>query len=316
MPSFEEYITAIKHSFAALHVDSISQKTINYGQQLTLCKGRQKVVLSIYNGKKGRKLVWGGNSEELKNAASALLTEENPLMNDLQIASVPTEAFTLLAALKDFDYLWVGSDESGKGDFFGPLVVAAVMVNKDIAKKLLNFGVRDSKALTDGKIAELAKKIEAIAPLHTVLALTPEMYNLRYTQLQAEHKNLNNLLAYGHAQALNQTLAQNEKCKFALVDRFTQNNAIEKLVKSKFPLVTVVQQPKAEADMAVAAASILARAKFVEIMAKLSALAGCTLPKGGGAQATQCAQELLLSHDRAFLRQLVKEHFANYKTLI
>ena len=222
---------------------------------------------------------------------------------------------SLLTKCPDFDYLWAGSDESGKGDFFGPLVVAAVLINKDIAGKLYNFGVRDSKELSDKRILELAEKIEALAPLHAVLPLKPEAYNLRYQQMKAQGYNLNHLLAAGHIAALTKVLKEDKQCHFALVDRFNQKNNIAQELQRSFPNLTVVQQPRAEEDMAVAAASILARAKFVNIMQELSTLAGMELPKGGGENATDCARKILANHDEEFLNKLVKNHFANYLRL-
>jgi ribonuclease HIII len=162
---------------------------------------------------------------------------------------------------------------------------------------------------------ELANKIEALAPLHVALALKPEAYNLRYEQMKAQGYNLNDLLAAGHVAALTKVLQADKQCHFALVDRFSQQNNIAANLQKAFPGITVVQQPKAEEDMAVAAASILARAKFVNIMAELSELAGRELPKGGGENATAAAKEILASLGRETLDKLVKKHFNNYKQI-
>lgn len=313
MGNFEAFVLTIEEKLQSLQPESIKRKSINYGEQLTLLRNGEKVVLSIYNGKKGHKYVWGGVEgllqQEAQKAVADLLEEASGK------APGSNSPLTLLQALPGFDYLWAGSDESGKGDFFGPLVVAAVLVNKDIAQKLANFGVRDSKELSDKKIAALAGKIEACAPLHTVLALSPEMYNYRYEQMKSANLNLNDLLAKGHIKVLSSVLKENPHCHFALVDRFTLHNNIDGELKKAFPYLTVVQQPKAEADMAVAAASILARAKFVEIMNELSALAQRELPKGGGSAATQCAQEIAQTQGQELLNKLVKKHFANYKVI-
>ena len=296
--NFEEFITLLQTKLNSLVTEPIQIKKINYGQQLILQSHKEKVTLAVYNGKKGRKLVWGGQEGALQKAAAAVV--------DLTMAQAEPETkqgpatLSLLTKCPDFDYLWAGSDESGKGDFFGPLVVAAVLINKDIAGKLYNFGVRDSKELSDKRILELAEKIEALAPLHAVLPLKPEAYNLRYQQMKAQGYNLNHLLAAGHIAALTKVLKE--------------DNIAQELQRS-FPNLTVVQQPRAEEDMAVAAASILARAKFVNIMQELSTLAGMELPKGGGENATDCARKILANHDEEFLNKLVKKHFANYLRL-
>ena len=312
--NFEEIIALLQSKLHTLVSEPLVVKKINYGQQLILQNKNEKVTLAVYNGKKGRKLVWGGQEGPLQKAALAVVelvtSEATPIVND------QPKHLSLLTACPGFDYIWAGSDESGKGDFFGPLVVAAVLINKDIAKKFFNFGVKDSKVLAPKSILELAKKIEALAPLHAVLALKPEAYNLRYEQMKTQGKNLNDLLAAGHVAALSKVLQANSSCHFALVDRFSQSNNIAAQLHSNFPQLTVQQQPRAEEDLAVAAASILARAKFVQIMAELSTLAGMELPKGGGANATACAKTILAARGEAFLNQLVKKHFANYKSLV
>lgn len=317
MSSFEKYVQELQDKFTRLQLDKLLTKDINYGKQISLYRQKDKVVLSVYNGKKGRKMVWGGAPSVLQAEAKDLLMGcSNSEVERNNIAGMAVSPkISLLENIPGFDYLWVGSDESGKGDFFGPLVVAAVMVDKDIALQLTNIGVKDSKTLSDKKISELACLIEGLATNHVVLALKPEMYNLRYEQLKLQKQNLNNLLANGHIAVLSQALAANSQCRFALVDRFTVNNNIAVKIKENYPLVKVVQQPKAEADIAVAAASILARAKFVQLMQELSIAAGVELPKGGGRNATECAKRILAEQGEAVLKKFVKMHFANYKLL-
>jgi ribonuclease HIII len=316
MNDFENYIQELLCKFKALNLDDLKLKTINYGKQFILLRQKDKAVLSIYNGKKGRKIVWGGSESLLQTEAMNLVSGKTGIGQKYNVECGTGEGkISLLEDLPGFDYLWVGSDESGKGDFFGPLVVASVMVNKQIALELINIGVKDSKTLKDIKINELAGMIEKIAPNNIVLALKPEAYNLRYQQLKEKKQNLNNLLANGHIAVLSKALEANKQCRFALVDRFTVKNNIADLVQRNFPWVTIVQQPKAEADVAVAAASILARAKFVKVMDELSTFIGVELPKGGGKAATECAKNILLQHGEEKLAKLVKMHFANYKVL-
>jgi len=316
MNDFDNYIKVLQDKFMTLNLNELKLKPINYGKQFVLLRQNDKAVLSVYNGKKGRKLVWGGSESFLQTEAMNLVNgNTGPMQEDNAGRRASESRISLLEDIPGFDYLWVGSDESGKGDFFGPLVVASVMVNKSIALELINIGVKDSKTLKDVKIKELAVMIEKIATNHIVLALKPEAYNLRYQQLKEKKQNLNNLLANGHIAVLSQALEVNKQCHFALVDRFTVNNNIAGMVQKSYPFVTVVQQPRAEADIAVAAASILARAKFVSVMEELSSLAGVELPKGGGKAATECAKSILLQQGEGNLAKLVKMHFANYKVL-
>lgn len=192
--------------------------------------------------------------------------------------------------MPEFNGIWAGSDESGKGDFFGPLVVAAVACDEKSASRLFSLGVKDCKIVSDKDVLKMKDEICSAALAVSVLALTPKMYNYRYNQLKAAGQNLNHLLSSGHAAALSGVIGKCPGCGYALVDRFTVHNDITQRIHEKYPAVKVVQMPKAEADIAVAAASVLARAEFLRIMAELEAQAGMLLPKGGSDAATSCAR--------------------------
>ena len=210
--------------------------------------------------------------------------------------------------------LWAGSDESGKGDFFGSLVVAATVVDSTTAAKLQAAGVKDCKLLTDKKILELEDVIKSTVVDYSVLELKPKIYNLRYEQVAAAGGKLNQLLGYGHVAALSQVLERQKDCHSALIDQFTQSTVNLKALQQRFPGCSVRQQPKAESNLAVAAASVLARARFLRTMDELAQQAGVgELPKGGGEQATACARRLAEKYGKDALREYVKLHFANYK---
>ena len=258
-----------------------------------------KLTLNIYNGKKGLNIVYSGDSA-LAERAAALLEGRKAQ------AAAPATFVT--------DGLWAGSDESGKGDFFGSLVVAAVVVDNTTADKLRVAGVKDCKLLTDKKILELEDIIKASVVDYSVLELKPRVYNLRYEQVAAQGGKLNQLLGYGHVAALSKVLEKHEDCHSALIDQFTTSMVNIRALKQRFPQCDVRQQPKAESNLAVAAASVLARAQFLHTTTALAAEAGVQeLPKGGGAQATACARELAAKYGREALRNYVKLHFANYQ---
>ena len=319
MANFEDMIQEIKEKFTAIGDSEAQVKDVNYGKQITASKGDSKAVLTIYNGKKGIKMVWGGKDtpflQEAKECLGISTTATSKPKTSIKIPEGSGQPSILLSKLPSFNGIWAGSDESGKGDFFGPLVVAAVLLEEKSAQELIAVGVRDCKDLTDKKIMELAKVIEGLINTYVVFALTPEMYNFRYSQMKAEGHNLNNLLAKGHVAVLTKVISMNEKCQSVLVDRFAVHNTIEEDLHKTYPKVTVVQRPRAEEDIAVAAASVLARAKFLEIMEDLSKTAGRELPKGGGIQATECAKEILKEQGKEALNKLVKVHFANYQKL-
>ncbi len=295
---FSAYLAEAKAKLSA-ELPVAVEKKINYGYQYTVKLAEAKLTLNIYNGKKGLNVVYSGDSA-LAERAAALLEGRKAQ------AAAPATFVT--------DGLWAGSDESGKGDFFGSLVVAAVVVDNTTADKLRAAGVKDCKLLTDKKILELEDIIKASVVDYSVLELKPRVYNLRYEQVAAQGGKLNQLLGYGHVAALSKVLEKHEDCHSALIDQFTTSMVNIRALKQRFPQCDVRQQPKAESNLAVAAASVLARAQFLHTMAALAAEAGVReLPKGGGAQATACARELAAKYGKEALRNYVKLHFANYQ---
>lgn len=316
MVDFKQLIVNISAQLNTLNLDELQTKAINYGQQFKMVRGAEHCILSVYHGKKGIKYVWGGQDSTLSKQAQELIGVGSNSGGRSNEGSV-TEAtdLTLLGEAPGFHGLWAGSDESGKGDFFGPLVVAAVMLDLKVAQILQEAGIKDCKLLTDKKILQYEAVIKESVLHYSVLDLKPASYNLRYAQLKSEGKNLNNLLASGHINALQNILSQDSKCDYALIDRFTINNNIEAQLLSGFPYLHVIQVPKAERDIAVAAASILARAKFLQIVNDLNIKYDLNIPKGGGAQTTAYAKVIMAEKGRDILNELVKKHFANYKLL-
>ena len=317
MIDFSSYLENIRQLFSTLPDAVVNEKELPYGRQFQIVRGNEKVVLSVYKGKKGISTVWGGQEGSLMNSAMTALSpsggneciETNITNNEIK------NSVSLLENCAGFNGVWVGSDESGKGDFFGPLVVAAVLVDTDIARDLIVAGVKDCKVLTDKEIHRLAPIIKKTAPINVVLALKPEMYNYRYEQLRLEKKNLNHLLANGHISAIRKAVHQRPECRYALVDQFSVHSGIREALESEFSDLIVIEQKRAEADIAVAAASVLARERFLAVMDELSILAGKTLPKGGGDIATAQAKEIKNELGVKILEKLVKKHFSNYKKI-
>lgn len=297
---FSAYLAEVKAKLSA-ELPIAAEKKINYGYQYTVKLAEAKLTLNIYNGKKGLNIVYSGDSALAERAAA--------LLEGRKAQAAASATFVT-------DGLWAGSDESGKGDFFGSLVVAAVVVDNATADKLRAAGVKDCKLLTDKKILELEDIIKASVVDYSVLELKPRVYNLRYEQVAEQGGKLNQLLGYGHVAALSKILEKHEDCHSALIDQFTTSMVNIRALKQRFPQCDVRQQPKAESNLAVAAASVLARAQFLHTMAALAAEAGVQeLPKGGGAQATACARELAAKYGKEALRNYVKLHFANYQRL-
>lgn len=304
MSKFEEYLAQLRLTILSVAEDITGEKEIAYGHQFTAVRGQEKATVTAYNGKKGIKLVLGGSK------TTALYQLLYAKLNGAELQSTEKNIGG------NFSFkVWAGSDESGKGDFFGPLVVAAVIVDDSTADRLRAAGVKDCKLLTDKKILELEHAIMDSVIDYSVLQMKPKAYNFRYEQIAGAGGNLNQLLGLGHIAALSQVLAKHTECEGALIDQFTPSNDVIRALKQKFPDVYFAQQPKAESNLAVAAASVLARASFLHCMEELSAQAGAELPKGGGEAATKCAAQIAEKHGKAALRDYVKMHFANYKKI-
>jgi ribonuclease HIII len=204
----------------------------------------------------------------------------------------------------------IGIDESGKGDYFGPLVIAAVLVTPPDEPDLRLIQVRDSKRISDGRILEMAPDIRQVCR-HSVVAIGPKRYNELYEKI----KNLNRLLAWGHARALENILAQTE-CTLAISDQFGDERFILNALLEKGKSIQLIQRPKAEDDLAVAAASILARAEFLTRLKKLSDEIGIALPKGASPAVEIAARTIVRKLGRAGLEGVAKLHFKTTQAVL
>jgi ribonuclease HIII len=200
-----------------------------------------------------------------------------------------------------------GVDESGKGDFFGPLVIAGVYVDRGIARKFLEVGVQDSKRISsDARILALAESIRQITGgLCEVVLIGPEKYN----ELYRKFGNLNALLGWGHARVIENLLAKKPDCPRALSDKFADVRVIEKALLQRGQSIKMEQRTKAESDPAVAAASILAREGFVNWLEKQSRSLGVRLGRGVSAAVKKTAAEIVAANGAAALEQIAKIHF-------
>lgn len=200
-----------------------------------------------------------------------------------------------------------GIDESGKGDFFGPLVIAGVYVDRGIARTLRDAGVQDSKRIgSDAKIRSLADAIRRIpGAVHSVVAIGPDRYNA----LQQKMGNVNNLLGWGHARVIENLLALRPDCPRSLSDQFANPRIIQRSLLEKSRAIEIEQRTKAESDPAVAAASILARERFIDWLEETGRRLGVRLPRGASAQVKAVARQLADERGAAFLRQIAKTHF-------
>jgi ribonuclease HIII len=206
----------------------------------------------------------------------------------------------------------IGVDESGKGDFFGPLCIAGVYINESMVAALKDAGVRDSKNISsDKKIAELADKIRKTpGSVWDRVIIGNEAYN----RFHARVKSVNEVLAWGHAQVIENLLLKkhlmNPPPIKAISDQFASSKSVvEKALKTLGKGFQLIQRHKAEEDLAVAAASILARDEFVKGLARLEKQFEVKLPKGASAAVDETAKEFVSKHGAENLGKIAKMHF-------
>lgn len=198
---------------------------------------------------------------------------------------------------------WIGIDEAGKGDYFGPLVVAAARVERDQLGWLAELGVADSKALTDKRAKALAPLLEEALPIEQVILLPP-----KYNELYGEIGNLNVMLGWAHAAAAEKVLERAD-AELILSDQFSKSNHVKRQLKTIGRTKRFTQRTKAESDPAVAAASVVARATFLRCLERLGRDAGFTLPKGASSPVLQAAKRWVRERGPDSLVSVAKLHF-------
>ncbi len=204
----------------------------------------------------------------------------------------------------------IGTDESGKGDYFGPLVVAGVFILDEQQKVLAELGVKDSKRFSDNRVREFANLIKK-GYKHSLVAIGPEKYNELYSKL----RNLNRILAWAHSRAI-ENILEHVHCALAVTDQFGDEAYVLNALMKKGRNIELIQRPKAEEDLAVAAASILARAEFLKRLYFLSQDVGIDLPKGSPPFVVETGVKLVKMHEVQILDRVAKKHFKVTKRII
>ncbi|EGD46755.1 ribonuclease HIII [Ruminiclostridium papyrosolvens DSM 2782] len=206
----------------------------------------------------------------------------------------------------------IGSDESGKGDFFGPLVTVAFLIENDKQViELEKIGVRDSKKVSDNRIKIISQQIQEIGNFDKIL-ITPIKYNELYDKI----KNLNSLLAWSHSKAIENIVKSNE-VKMIVIDKFAGMDFISNFVlkKSSNNKAELVLIQNAEREIAVAAASILARSFYLQWLELFQNKLGIELPKGANENVINTALKIAELKGLDFLKEISKMHFSTYNTI-
>jgi ribonuclease HIII len=281
------------------------RKEIPYGLQLQIESEEGTATVNIYRGKKGVRVVIGGQaSAELARALRRFESERQMGMVTFRQDNGARVRFAGQPR--------IGTDEAGKGDYFGPLVVAAVYVDGQTEAGLLDLGLRDSKRIGDVQVERLAQQVRERVP-SAVVTLAPEEYNRRYKQM----KNLNRLLAWAHALAI-QRLWKEVDCATVLSDKFGDEGYLIKALGLATPPadgLKLYQFEQAEADTAVAAASVLARAEYLRQLQRLSTEVGMALPKGA-THVVEAGRLLVERHGPDVLNRVAKWHFKTTRKIL
>ncbi|MBJ7449362.1 MAG: ribonuclease HIII [Parachlamydiales bacterium] len=204
----------------------------------------------------------------------------------------------------------IGVDESGKGDFFGPLCAAGIYVDESQMQLLVDIGVKDSKLLSEKAIEKIAAQLREKFAYH-VVCINPKRYNELYEQF----KNLNTLLGWAHAAVIGQ-LVEKTGCDEVIIDQFAAEYVVIQALKRRGVVVKLTQRHRAEEDLVVAAASILARSSFVQQLSKLSKEFHCELPKGASAGTIKVGKELVQRYGSEVLNQVGKMHFKTAQMIL
>ena len=259
----------------------------------TIAVEAQDCVVNLY--KSGKCLVQGKGAEDF------VLFFLEP--NVLQAATVGYEELLN----PDLVSPHMGIDESGKGDFFGSLVACAVYVDPDLAHAMQELGVKDCKQLTDKAVFFIGNKTrQLLGPKRfSMVAIGPEAYN----RLYAKMRNVNTLLAWAHARCIENLMESVPDCPRAVADQFGAKQVIERALMKKGRSIKLEQRHKAESDIAVAAASVLAREAFLRGLGKLGETYGIQAHKGASEQVKASAIELVKKAGPEILLKTCKCHF-------
>lgn len=294
----EHYLANLYPLLQRAGIICTEHRELEYGVQLRLAKDRYTSTLNVYHSeKKGISTVIGGK-------------DPNPLKELLH--TLCGSARNTTPKPKGFHEWnsWIGSDESGKGDYFGAPVACAFAYDKSLAEHFAILKIRDSKQMDDSEIVKTAKILYSKYPKRiSCIALKPVKYNELIASFQRQGKNLNDLLTWLHVTCLENLIGSQSEAQGILVDQFSLAQKVRRTLKEKKCPLPCIERPGAEADPAVAAASIIARYQFLEGMNSLNKLFGIKFPFGAANTTITTAVEFCRKYGFNRLGEVAKLHF-------
>jgi ribonuclease HIII len=281
---------------------------------VTLSDGTSKATAIMYQS---GKLVIAGHAPAFDRALAIVESVGKPVTPKRPPAAAATAA---PAEAPSETEPHIGTDEAGKGDFFGPLVTAGVYVDERTAQLLRTLGVRDSKLVGDRELRGLATSIRSVVDeeKRAVIIVAPKRYNELYKQMRSEGKNLNTLLAWAHTRVIEDLIGHGLGPKFILSDQFGDKRYIENrlMVDTRLSGVPVLQMHRAEADVAVAAASILARDAFLGWLEQAGKTLGLIVPKGASPKVIETGKLLVSRMGADGLKEYAKVSFKTMEKVL
>lgn len=293
----ESYLAHLYPLLQRAGIRTDEHKEIPYGVQLKLSKDSFASVLNIYHSaKKGISTVTGGVASPLKNLVQSLTDEPN--------ADKPQGlGFHNWTA-------WIGSDECGKGDYFGAPVVCAFSYAATLAQDFARLGIKDSKKLRDSEIIAIAKQLYSRYPNRIAcIVLKPAKYNELIASFKSQGRNLNDLLAWLHSTNILNLQQKQPEAMGILVDQFSPSQKARLALQEKKCPIPCIERTGGEADPAVAAASIIARYQFLESFTAMRGFYQVDFPLGASSAVIKSGAEFCRKYGFARLGEVAKLHF-------
>ena len=278
----------------SIGVSVVSKRELANGLQLRLASNGTFCTVNLYYSKaNGFSVIPSGGDRQLLDAVVSLTSDTR----------------------KTPDGNWIGTDEAGKGDYLGPLVVCAVHCSSETAEQLVNSGAADSKTLTDSAIRRIAAScMELLNNASATISISPSAYNKKFTELRRCGMNSLDLLAEAHGKAIGVLIDRGYTPDRIVIDRFCGRKRLDPFLPSTDARLEL--RPRAEDDPAVAAASVIARFRYVEALSEMSKRYGVELTPGAGRSVDAAATILTEMYGPQVLEKTAKIHFRNTLRLI